>query len=56
MNERLLRIDVVYGDKNMLGEAIFIGDNGNNGEFGVCNLLYNDDILNEKNKISKEML
>lgn len=42
VNERRLRIDVVYGDKNILGEAIGIGDNGNNGEFGVCNLLYSD--------------
>lgn len=49
VNERLLRIDIVYGDKNMLGEAMFIGDNGNSGEFGVCNLL-NDDILYENEK------
>lgn len=36
VNERRLRIDVVYGDKYMLGEALGnIGDNGNNGEFGV---------------------
>lgn len=36
VNERRLRIDVVYGDKNMLGDAIgYIGDNGINGEFGV---------------------
>lgn len=35
VNERRLRIDVVYGDKNMLGETTGIGDNGINGEFGV---------------------
>lgn len=42
VNERRLRIDVVYGDKNILGDAIGIGDNGNSGEFGVFNLLYSD--------------
>lgn len=36
VNERRLRSDVVYGDKYVFGEALCtIGDNGNNGEFGV---------------------
>lgn len=42
VNERRLRIDVVYGDKNMLGDPIRIGGNGESGEFGVSNLLYSD--------------
>lgn len=44
VNERRLRIDVVYGDRYMLGDADIgtIGDNGNNGEFGVCTLRYID--------------
>lgn len=38
VNERRDRIDVAYGDRNMLGDGEFghIGVNGISGEFGVC--------------------
>lgn len=42
VNDRRLRIDVAYGDKYKLDSACIIGDNGNNGEFGVCTRLYSD--------------
>lgn len=45
VNERRLRIDVAYGDKYMFDSAWIIGDNGNNGEFGVCTRLYSDILL-----------
>lgn len=39
VNERRLPSDAVYGDRNADDG---IGDNGNNGEFGVWTLVYSD--------------
>lgn len=43
VNERRLPSDAMYGDRNVDDDGI--GDNGNNGEFGVWTLVYSDIVL-----------